>query len=117
MRDLVRCRETFQREILKSPHFLLKFLRRRGFVFLRGPELDGPPLRLAPPALHRTKPSREDQNRVRRVPHLLAYKLDRRVQLDRQIEVLALAKPYQGRRRGAPLLPGHDTHSAVVLVT
>ena len=32
VRDLVRCRETFQREILKSRHYLLKFLARRGCV-------------------------------------------------------------------------------------
>ena len=36
MRDLVRCRETFQREILRSRRYLLKFLRRRGFVFREG---------------------------------------------------------------------------------
>ena len=36
VRDVVRCRETFQREILKSRHYLLKFLARRGFVFREG---------------------------------------------------------------------------------
>jgi transposase len=30
VRDLVRCRPTFQREILKSRHYVLKFLARRG---------------------------------------------------------------------------------------
>ena len=30
VRDLVRCRSTFQREILKSRHYVLKFLARRG---------------------------------------------------------------------------------------
>ena len=39
MRDVVRCRETFQREILKSRHYILKFLARRGFVFRDGHEL------------------------------------------------------------------------------
>ncbi len=29
-------RETFQREILKSRHYILKFLARRGFVFRDG---------------------------------------------------------------------------------
>ena len=33
IRDVVRCRETFQREILKSRHYILKFLARRGFVY------------------------------------------------------------------------------------
>jgi transposase len=36
VRDVVRCRETFQREILKSRHDILKFLARRGFVFREG---------------------------------------------------------------------------------
>ena len=36
VRDVVRCRETFQREILKSRHYILKFLARRGFVYREG---------------------------------------------------------------------------------
>ena len=33
VRDVVRCREAFQYEILKSRHYILRFLARRGFVF------------------------------------------------------------------------------------
>ncbi|MCI0433657.1 MAG: transposase, partial [Gemmatimonadetes bacterium] len=36
VRDIVRCRETFQREALKSRHYILKFLARRGFVYRDG---------------------------------------------------------------------------------
>ena len=36
VRDLVRCRQTFQREILRSRHYVTKFLARRGFVFRQG---------------------------------------------------------------------------------
>ena len=36
VRDVVQCRETFQREILKSRHYILKFLATRGFVFREG---------------------------------------------------------------------------------
>ena len=36
VRDVVRCRETFQREILKSRHYILKFRATRGFVFREG---------------------------------------------------------------------------------
>ena len=36
VRDVVRCREVFQREILKSRHYILKFLARRGFVYREG---------------------------------------------------------------------------------
>jgi transposase len=33
VRDLVRCRETLQREVLRSRHYILKFRARRGFVY------------------------------------------------------------------------------------
>ena len=36
VRDLVRCRSTLQREILKSRHYVLKFLARRGLVYREG---------------------------------------------------------------------------------
>ena len=36
VRDIVRCRETFQREILTSRHYILKFLATRGFVLREG---------------------------------------------------------------------------------
>ena len=36
VRDLVRCREVFQREILKSRHYIRKFLARRGLVYREG---------------------------------------------------------------------------------
>ena len=36
VRDVVRCRETFQREAVKSRHYILKFLRRRGFIYREG---------------------------------------------------------------------------------
>lgn len=45
VRDVVRCRETFQREILKSRHYILKFLARRGFVYREGTTWCTPHLR------------------------------------------------------------------------
>ncbi|CAN5880930.1 hypothetical protein BH11GEM2_BH11GEM2_08380 [soil metagenome] len=36
VRDIVRCRETLQREILKSRHYILKFLPTRASCFARG---------------------------------------------------------------------------------
>ena len=35
------CRVTFQREILKSRHYILKFLARSGLVYRDGQKLDG----------------------------------------------------------------------------
>ncbi len=39
VRDVVRCRERFQKEILKSRHYIFKLLARRGFV-MRSDETD-----------------------------------------------------------------------------
>ena len=36
VRDVVRCRETLQREVIKSRHYILKFLARRGFFYRGG---------------------------------------------------------------------------------
>ena len=36
VRDVVRCRETFRRESLKSRHYILKFLARRGCAYRDG---------------------------------------------------------------------------------
>lgn len=41
VRDIVRLRETFQRELMKSRHYVLKFLTRRGFVFREGKHWTG----------------------------------------------------------------------------
>ena len=49
VRDVVRCRETFQREILKSRHDILKFLARRGFVFREGTNWCAPHLKWLQP--------------------------------------------------------------------
>ena len=49
VRDIVRCRETFQREALKSRHYILKFLARRGFVYRDGYKLEQQTLRVAAP--------------------------------------------------------------------
>ena len=38
---LVRCRGVFQREILKSRHYILKFLARPGLVYREGKNWTG----------------------------------------------------------------------------
>ena len=45
VRDVVRCRETLQRELIKSRHYILKFLARRGFVYRAGTHGSRPHLR------------------------------------------------------------------------
>jgi transposase len=118
VRDVVRCRETFQREILKSRHYILKFLARRGFVFREGTNWCTPHLKWlqhlttdgSPLALH-------DRLVFREYHALLLYKLQRRDELDRQIEQLALLPslvPMLGRLQ---CFRGISLHSAMVLAT
>jgi len=45
VRDVVRCRETFQRELLKARHYILTVLARRGLVFRDGTNWCTPHLR------------------------------------------------------------------------
>jgi transposase len=118
VRDVVRCRETFQREILKSRHYILKFLARRGFVFREGTNWCTPHLKWlqhlttdgSPLALH-------DRLVFREYHALLMYKLQRRDELDRQIEQLAelpTLAPMVGRLQ---CFRGISLHSAMVLTT
>ena len=117
VRDLVRCRETFQREILKSRHYILKFLRRRGFVYRDGTNWT---LRhwawirqlLAPSVL-----SEEDRTVLAEYVALLEYKLDRRDELDRKIEALALTPRYRSLVDRIRCFRGFQTHAAMVLAT
>lgn len=90
VRDVVRCRETFQREILKSRHYILKFLARRGFVFREGTNWCTPHLRWLQHLTTEQSPLAPADRTVFREYHaLLAYKLQRRDELDREIERLA----------------------------
>ena len=90
VRDIVRCRETFQREILTSRHYLLKFLARRGFVYREGTHWRTPHLRWLEHLASEQSPLAPADRLVFREYHaLLAYKLQRRDALDREIEQLA----------------------------
>ena len=118
VRDVVRCRETFQREILKSRHYILKFLARRGFVFREGTNWCTPHLKWLQQLTTDTSPLAPDDRLVFREYHaLLQYKLQRREELDRQIERLALLPslaPMVGRLQ---CFRGISLHSAMVLAT
>jgi len=94
VRDIVRLREIFQREVMKSRHYVLKFLARRGFIYREGKnwtlrhfawlkKLQGSASPLAV----------EDQFVFSELMSLLEYKLQRRDELDRVIKKLAL-EPY-----------------------
>jgi transposase len=90
VRDVVRCRETFQREILKSRHYILKFLARRGFVYREGTNWCTPHLKWLQQLTTDQSPLAPADRLVFREYHaLLQYKLQRRDDLDREIARLA----------------------------
>jgi transposase len=118
VRDVVRCRETFQRELLKSRHYVLKFLARRGFVYREGKHWtkghDAWLYHLA----SRTSPlPAEDLLVLREYLALLEYKLSRRAELDRHIEALALTPAFAQAVAALQCFRGLKRHSAMVLIT
>jgi transposase len=118
VRDVVRCRETFQREILKSRHYILKFLARRGFVFRDGTNWCTPHLHWLQHLTTDGSPLAAHDRLVFREYHaLLMYKLQRRDALDRQIEQLALLPALAPMVARLQCFRGISLHSAMVLAT
>lgn len=118
VRDVVRCRETFQREILKSRHYILKFLARRGFVFREGTNWCTPHLRWLEHLTSESSPLAPADRLVFREYHaLLAYELQRRDALDRQIEQLALEPALAAAVGRLQCFRGISLHAAMVLAT
>ena len=118
VRDVVRCRETFQREILKSRHYILKFLARRGFVYRDGTNWCTPHLRWLEYLTSEASPLAPADRLVFREYHaLLAYKLQRRDELDRQIEALALTPALAAAVARLQCFRGIALQGAMVLAT
>jgi len=118
VRDVVRCREVFQREILKSRHYILKFLARRGFVFREGTNWCTPHLQWLQHLTTDASPLAPEDRLVYREYHaLLLYKLQRRDELDRQIEQLALLPTLAPMVSRLQCFRGISLHSAMVLAT
>jgi transposase len=114
----VRCRETFQREILKSRHYILKFLARRGFVFREGTNWCTPHLKwLQHLTTDGSALAPHDRLVFREYHALLMYKLQRRDELDRQIEELALLPALAPMVNRLQCFRGISLHSAMVLAT
>jgi transposase len=118
VRDVVRCRETFQKEILKSRHYILKFLARRGFVFREGTNWCSPHLKWLLHLTTENSPLEQHDRLVYREYHaLFLYKLERREELDRQIEQLALLPHIAPMVERLQCFRGISLHSAMVLAT
>ena len=118
VRDLVRCRETFQRELRKSRHDVLTFLARRGLVYRDGTAW-GPAhfawlRRLGAPE---SPLAAEDRLVLGEYLALLEYKLQRREALDRQIERLALTPALATAVAWLQCFRGIQLHTAMVLAT
>jgi transposase len=117
VRDLVRCRETFQREILKSRHYILKFLRRRGFIYREGSNWTEKHFAWLKGLISKKELAAEDHLVFSEYLCLLEYKLSRRDELDRQIEELALLPFYKPTVDRLKCFRGIETHAAMVLAT
>jgi transposase len=118
VRDVVRCRETFQKDILKSRHYILKFLARRGFVFREGTNWCSPHLKWLLHLTTENSPLEQHDRLIFREYHaLLLYKLERRDELDRQIEQLALLPHIAPMVERLQCFRGISLHSAMVLAT
>jgi transposase len=118
VRDVVRCRETFQREILRSRHYILKFLARRGFVFRQGTNWCTPHLRWLQHLTTEGSALEPADRRVFREYHaLLLYKLQRREELDREIERLAELPTLAPAVHRLQCFRGISLHGAMVLAT
>lgn len=118
VRDLVRCREVFQREILKSRHYVLKFLARRGWVYREGRHWTNPHDRwlrqLAAPS---SALAAEDRTVLGEYLALLDYKVTRRVELDHQLEQLVLTPAIATAVARFQCFRGLQHHGALVLAT
>jgi transposase len=117
IRDLVRCRETFQREIVKSRHYILKFLRRRGFIYRAGQHWTRRHFAWLHQLHTNGELAAEDRMVFGEYLALLEYKLSRRDELDTQIQTLALAPAYRPYVERLRCFRGIETHSAMVLAT
>ncbi len=116
VRDLVRCRTTFQREVLKSRHYILKFLARRGFVYREGTNWSSKHLVWLRHLASSNSPlAREDALVYGEYLALLEYKLARRDTLDQQIEELALTPALATAVGYLQCFRGIQVHSAMVL--
>lgn len=115
VREIVRCREVLQREILRSRHYVLKLLLRRGLVYAGGAHWTG--RHRAWLEARRADLTGGDAVAFAEYLALLDYKLGRRAELDRQIEALALTPAYQPVVARLTCFRGVSTLGAMVLAT
>jgi transposase len=118
-RDLVRCRTTLQREVIRSRHYITKFLARRGCVYREGTAWRGPHLawlrRLTTSESSVLHPT--DRLVLGEYLALLDYKLSRRDAMDRELESLAQSTALAPTVNRLQCFRGIDRQAALVLAT
>jgi transposase len=116
-RDLVRCRQCFQREILRSRHYVTKFLARRGFVYREGKNWTQRHRAWLQRTLRDAGLEPADRWVFSEYLALLDYKVSRREELDAQIEKLAFSAQYRARAERLRCFRGISTIAAMTLIT
>lgn len=118
VRDLVRCRTTFQREVLRARHYVTTLLTRRGLRFTAG--------KCHWTRLHRAwlatliptgQVVDEDAVILQEYLSLLTFTEQRRDALDTQIETLAVRPALAAQVTRLRGFRGIDTQAAMVLAT
>jgi transposase len=117
VRDLVRCREAFQREIIRSRHYILKFMRRRGLIYRDGEHWTVRHMNWIRQALAPDVLADEDHVVLSEYLALLDYKLQRRDELDQRIAALALTPRYKPLVDRICCFRGFKTQAAMVIAT
>ena len=117
VRDLVRCRQCFQREILRSRHYILKFLRRRDFIFRDACHWGQVHRKWLQRLLRPGSLAPEDRAVFAEYLALLDYKISRRDDLDEQIEKIAFSSLYRPFVQRLTCFRGIGTLAAMTLVT
>jgi transposase len=118
VRDLVRCRETLQREVVKARHYILKFLARRGFIYRDGTNWRQPHYAWLRQLVAATSPLvAEDRIVFGEYLGLLEYELSRRDELDRRIQAIALTPAYATAVATLQCFRGLQVQAGMVLVT
>lgn len=117
VRDLVRCRQCFQREIMRSRHYVTKFLARRGFVYREGTNWTQRHWVWLRGVLRDEALGQVDRSVFGEYLALLEYKISRRDDLDVQIERLAISPAYKAMADRLGCFRGISTIAAMTLIT
>ena len=118
LRDLVRCRETIQHELLKSKHYLLKFLARRGVVYRDGTLWTLPHLAWLETLTRDGSPlTGDDRETFAEYWALFQYKRERRLVLDRRLAERSTAPQVAPMVQRLQCFRGLQVHAAMVLAT